>query len=83
MSETITAVDVWVDGTHWVRGWRPAQGTFYTQPPTSATSTAQHDYVYFKTGLYGGQTSGTGKTVQHRGMRVTVHDTNSIKTWRL
>ena len=76
-------VDLWCDWKHVVKGWRPAAGTFYTQPPASSASTAQHNYVVFKTGLYGSQSSGIAKTVQHKDLRITTQDVNNIKTWRL
>lgn len=78
----VGTVDLWIDGKHVVVNWQPKAGTFYTHANVAGASQGAHNYVIFKTGLYGHQTSGTPKALYQRNMRITTHQLNSITTLR-
>lgn len=77
-------VDVWLDDNRVVHDWRPRAGTFYTPAPTPAgENPASHAWLYCKYGSYGGGSPhNVERVARHRGMRLTIHDVNNIRTWR-
>lgn len=78
------SVDAWLDGTKIVEDWRPRPGTFYTLPASaSGDSTHDHDWIYFKTGLYGYGSDAPKRTAKLKNLRITQRELNQVKTWYL
>ena len=78
------SVDAWLDGTKIVEDWRPRPGTFYTLPASaSGDSTHDHDWIYFKTGIYGYGSNAPGRTAKLKNLRITQRELNQVKTWYL